>query len=214
MSGIFLIIFLLVWGAIALLIANFIGKKLLKRITKDTEGRTTSKGASITLVLSVMVFFAPIADEIIAYPTYSKMCQGAGEFQFSSGMDEKKVFGREVYSLRVEEYIMLFPNRQTLSKAELQSRANENKTSGVVAIKTIDKKIDNKTGEEILSIKKVKPISSMFAFPDASGGRNTWILKECGLFGSTKGKSNPDFYKALQLKQVEGQIDNYILKEE
>ena len=47
MMGLGILLFLCIWGAVALLIANLIGKKLLKRFTKDAEGKTTSKGVLI-----------------------------------------------------------------------------------------------------------------------------------------------------------------------
>ena len=66
------ITFLGIWGAIALLIANLIGKKLLKRFTKDAGGRTTSTGVVIILLLSGLVFFTPILDQLIAYPKWQQ----------------------------------------------------------------------------------------------------------------------------------------------
>ena len=60
MIGLGVLLFLLIWAGLSLLIANLISKKLLKRFTKDDEGRTTSKGVLLILLMSVLVFFAQI----------------------------------------------------------------------------------------------------------------------------------------------------------
>ena len=214
MLGIGLVVVLLVWAVVSLWIGSLLGRWLLCAIKLPRNSENLVWTFLLNLVFASLVFVLPIADEIIAYPRLQQLCEGSGKHQFGPGMDERKVLGREVYPLRIEEYIILFPTVHTLTKIELQNRANEQKMSGVVVIKTIDKNIDIKTGELILSIKTVKPISSLFAIPTASGNRATWILNECGFFGFTNGKKNPEFYKSLQLKQVEAPVNNYILKEE
>jgi hypothetical protein len=64
----------------------------LKRAGQPTieTGRTTNKGVFFILVLSVLVFFAPILDQLIAYPKWQQLCKTTGDFEWGPGMDEKK----------------------------------------------------------------------------------------------------------------------------
>ena len=186
MSGIFLIIFLCIWGAVALLIANLIGKKLLKKFTKDAEDRTTGKGTLIVLLLAVLAFFAPIADEIISYPAYSKMCQGAKEYKFASGMDEKKVFGRKYKILSNTKRIQIFPFYRDLPP-------HERAEGGVILDVSRGAFVDAQTNEVLFHDSFVKPIRSAFAMP-WDGGRIPWLLHEC--------YPNEEFIYKLQLKRA------------
>lgn len=194
MIGLGVLLFLCIWGAIAILVANLIGKKLLKRFTKDAEGRTTGEGTLIILLLSVLVFFAPIADEIISYPTYYKMCQNAGKYEFAPGMDEKKVFGREYYATSDYEMIKLFPSFHELS-------STDDKNSGVVVQVDKAKIIDTNTGEILLVSVGFKPIRSFFAMP-WDGSRFPWLLKECGKHVGKNGGYSQELIRKLQLKRT------------
>jgi hypothetical protein len=193
MIGLGVLLFLCIWGAIALLIANVIGKKLLKRFTKDAEGRTTSKGVLIILVVSVLVFFAPIADEIISYPAYSKMCQDAGKYEFAPNMDEKKVFGRE-YRIEEEDkkLIRLFPTFQTL-------HPEDNSNFGVVIEITKLKLIDDNTNETLLTTRTAKPLRSFFAMP-WDGKRIPWLLHECSDVLGKNGGESQKYIRSLQMR--------------
>ena len=188
MIGLGVLLFLCIWGAIALLIASLIGKKLLKKFTKDAEGRTTSKGVLIILLLAVLVFFLPISDEIISYPTYYKMCQGAKDYKFANGMDEKRVLGRNYKILGTTKRIQIFPFYRDLSpykKAE----------SGVVVDVSSGTFVDAHTNEVLFYDEFIKPIRSAFAMP-WDGGRIPWLLHEC--------YPNEEFIYKLQLKRAVG----------
>jgi hypothetical protein len=172
MIGLGMLLFLCIWGAIALLIANLIGKRLLKRFTKDAEtGRTTSKGALVILVLSVLVFFAPITDEIISYPSYYKMCESADKYEFAPGMDKEKVLGREYHIDLEEKRAQIFPTYQELDPHKTPS-------NGVVVDISKRKIVDTNSRELLLVGTTVKAVRSFFAIP-WDGGRIPWLLHGC-----------------------------------
>ena len=187
MMGLGVLLFLLIWAGLSLLIANLIGKKLLRRFTKDAEGRTTSKGVLLILLMSVLVFLMPIADEIISYPRYAQMCESAKEYKFAKGMDEKRVFGRNYKSLGSDKWIQIFPFYHELPphvKAE----------SGVVIEVRRRTFVDADTNEILFSSDVVKPIRSAFSIP-WDGGRIPWLFHGC--------YPNEEFIYKLQLKQID-----------
>lgn len=191
MIGIGILLFLCIWGAVALLIANLIGKKLLKRFTKDAEDRTTGKGTLIVSLLAVLVFFAPIVDEIITYPTYYKMCQSAGKYEFALGMNAKKAFGRQYYiKFQDEKFISLFPR-----VSEVKWNADKFQSALVKEVNL--RLIDESTYETILTSRIVVPMTSLFAIP-WDGKRITWLLHSC----TTENRESNELLAALQLKQV------------
>ena len=115
----------------------------------------------VKIALVLLVFFVPIADEIIAWPQMQELCKGNGRFIFGPEMNEQKALGRTVYYRykSQEERRKLFPDVEVLY--------------------SLHDYVDTRTGEIILRFHSVKPTYSMFAYPDAGGTRNTWILSEC-----------------------------------
>lgn len=195
MIGLGILFFLAIWAVLSLLIARLLSKSLLRRfITDATTGNISSKGVFVTLLLGVLVFFAPIADEIISYPSYYKMCEDGGKYKFASGMDEKKVFGREFYATSKYELTGLFPSFNTLSPID-------DKGSGVII--QVDKTsiIDTNTGEILLKSVGFKPIHSFFAIP-WDGQRIPWLLQECGKHVGKNGGYNQQLIGKLQLKRT------------
>lgn len=178
MIGIGILFFLAIWVGLSLLIALFVGKRLLRRFTTDIEtARTTNKGVFFILVLSVLVFFAPILDQLIAYPKWQQLCKTTGDFEWGSGMDEQKVFGREYFSENKTTMFTIFPN----IKVEVMS----------------SKLIDASSGE-LLFIQPHYHFSAtaMLKVPDASGGNPAIFLPTC----ATYGLNGENYEKKLQLK--------------
>jgi hypothetical protein len=198
MIGLGVLLFLCIWGAIALLIASLIGKKLLKKFTKDAEGRTTSKGVLIILVLSILVFFAPIADEIISYPSYYKMCEDGGKYEFAPGMDAKKASEREVFMSETYDYILLFPHFKTLLTGNVPQQRNVKKDSGVIVERATIRYMDATTKELVLTYKWIDPIASFSAI-NWNGKEITWLLRRCDSSRTTEGKLSNDFFRNLNL---------------
>jgi hypothetical protein len=48
------------------------------------------------LLLTAFVFLLPLMDQIIAYPKWQQMCATTGDFEWGTGIDEEKAFGREL----------------------------------------------------------------------------------------------------------------------
>lgn len=143
---------------------------------------------------AALIFLLPVADEIISYPTYYKMCKNGGRYQFAPGMDEKKVFGREYYATSNHELTRLFPDfKNTLLPSD--------KNSGVVIQVDRTKIIDTNTGEILLESVGFNPIHSFSAIP-WDGTRIPWLLQECGDYVGNNGEYSQDLIRKLHLKRT------------
>ena len=172
MTGIGLLIFLLIWGSIAVWLGKLLSRKVFTRYTTDlTTLKSTIRGDLITFLLITFIFLLPIADEIVSYPTYYKMCEDAGNYQFAPDMDEKKVFGREYQIDSEKKRLQIFPVRKDLSLQKAPS-------SGVVIDISKRKIVDTKTRELLLVGTHIEAVRSFFAIP-WDGGRIPWLLHGC-----------------------------------
>ena len=92
---------LMFFGAIALwgLIAIGVGLGLTKLVREDWRGFAA-------LVFIPLVFFAPVADEIIAYPQMKALCQSGG---YELAMTEKDAYGRTIYNASYKVPAGLWP---------------------------------------------------------------------------------------------------------
>jgi hypothetical protein len=99
MIGIGLIIFVCIWGAIAISIgAKLSNIKLFSTVTKNKEtGRPTLEHFLLRCLFVALVFLLPLIDQIIAYPKWRQLCEHSEDYEFGPNMDAKKAFGREVY---------------------------------------------------------------------------------------------------------------------
>ncbi|MDT8992663.1 hypothetical protein RQP54_17460 [Curvibacter sp. APW13] len=101
MIGLFFFGSIALWGVIAIAL----GLKLPKWLGVQRH-RTLWGG-----VFTVLVFFAPVTDEIIAYPQLKAMCRGVGDFEF----DQQTATGRAVSkypTIISRDTKSLFPNIQ------------------------------------------------------------------------------------------------------
>lgn len=139
------------------------------------------------VALVPLVFFAPVADEIIAWPKMQELCRGTDKYHFATGVNEQSAYGRTVY------YRNGYREIRTLVAGPR------------VRIERGDY-LDVTTKQPILSYYTVEPLSSMFAFPDAGGSRNTWILKSCGFSArdsvQIKEARNSFFRERLKLQEI------------
>lgn len=213
MTGIALMIFVFIWGLIALLLSKMLWKLIgsfKRRLQLENSAENSSRQHSISLLLqialAVLIFVLPLADEIIAYPKYYQLCSEAGSFQFGPGMDAHKAHGREVYQVYDHEYLILFPQFRSLLASEIPQYQNVSKKSGVIVEKRLFRYIDTSTGELVLSNKSFNPVSSFFAIR-WDGNKIPWLLKECGSHGTTKGRPSQDFYRDLQLIEGDAPIN-------
>ena len=186
MMGIGILIFLIIWAGLSLLIALFISKRLLRRFTTNIgTGRATNKGILFILVLSVLVFFAPILDQLIAYPKWQQLCATTGDFEWGPGMDEKKAFGRDYYGESETTQFTIFPNVRVYAESAKLFDANS---------------------DELLFMQPHYKFhaSAMIKVPDASGGNPAIFLPTCASYG-LNGKN---YEKTLQLKWVNKKREN------
>ena len=198
MSGIFLIIFLLVWGAVAVLLGSLLSR-LIKRLTTNTQtGAPNAWRTPLKLLLIVLVFLLPIADEIVAYPRYYQMCEAAGKYEFAPGMDVFKASEREVFISETYDYILLFPHFETLLTGSVPQQRNVKKDSGVIVEQATIRYMDATTRELVLTYKWIDPIASFFAI-NWNGKQITWLLRRCDNGGTTDGKPSSDFFRDLKL---------------
>lgn len=180
MMGLGILLILAIWAGLSLMISRFLSKKLLGRFTTDeTTGNTSSKGVFITLLLSVVVFFTPILDQLIAYPRWQQMCATTGDFEWGSNMDEKKAFGRDI--IFVSERVTtttIFPNIKI------------DYTGFYI--------YDAKTQELIFKKPHFKYKAEALIFmPSDSGDRDALFLPTC------ESHTYPNFVKTYQLNQLE-----------
>jgi hypothetical protein len=147
---------LMFFGAIALwgLIAIGLGLWLTKFVRASWSGFAA-------LLFIPLVFFAPVADEIIALPQMKALCEQVNGLELADGMDEKKAYGRTVYTKSSTTSEALWPS----------------------SIKVARKKyfyVDATTKEPILQGVMFEPISGMLGVPaGSSGGQMTVLLKKC-----------------------------------
>lgn len=139
------------WGLIALVL----GIKLLQWLHIQ---RYRPVWAAVFVVL---VFFAPVADEIIAYPQMQALCKQDRLFELASGMDEKNSYGRTVYSEERHTKESIFP--QTVEVTRWQTAY-----------------VDVSTKEDVLINRRFFPIRGMLGIPNgSSAGKMTVLLGAC-----------------------------------
>ncbi len=148
---------LLFFGAIALwaLIALVIGVKLPEWL------RIQRYRLPWTVVCVVLVFFAPVADEVIAWPQMQVMCKKVQGLTLASGIDVQKATGRTVYSSGRTTITTLWP-------------------SSVKVLRRDYSYVDSTTKEAILEGVWFEPMRGMLGIPNgSSGGQMTVLLDKC-----------------------------------
>lgn len=98
---------LLFFGAIAVwaVIALVLGRKLPQWLG-ITRHRTV-----FSFVFALLVFVAPVADEIIAYPQMQALCTQVHSYKFVEGMNAEKASGRTIYyASRSTRLTSIFPS--------------------------------------------------------------------------------------------------------
>jgi hypothetical protein len=148
---------LLFFGAIALwgVIAIALGIKLPKWLGIQRYRVLWS------VVLVPLIFFAPVADEVIAYPQMQALCASLKPYELAPGMDEKRAYERVVYHKQSSTSVMLWP--PTIEVTRWTSTY-----------------VDSKTKEPVLVQSWIEPRRGMLGVPaGSSGGQMTVLLKKC-----------------------------------
>ncbi len=113
-----------------------------------------------TVVLVPLVFFTPVADEIIAYPQLKVLCKGVGDFEF----DQQTATGRTVSkypTIISRETKSLFPNIQI----RVQQGALVTPATEMPVVKWV----------------WIEPRAGFLNFPaGSSGGSMPLLLSDCG----------------------------------
>lgn len=168
MSGIFLIIFLLIWGTISFGLGSLLSW-LFKRF--NTNAQTVEPSGWQTLVKFLMIaflFLLPVMDQLIAYPKWQQLCATTGDFDWGPNMDEKKAFGRELIASNSTHETTIFPNiHVTYFSTEFN---------------------DAKTGQLIISMphSEYYKARAMFYIPSGSGDNKAIFLSTCSTGSNTK----------------------------
>lgn len=115
----------------------------------------------LSAVLVMLIFVAPVADEIIAYPQMTALCKQDRVFELAPGMDDKKAYGRTVeQTLEISEEA-LWPSSVKITRWDLRY-------------------IDTKTKEPVLIYTRFQPKRGMLGVPNgSSGGTMAALLKDC-----------------------------------
>jgi hypothetical protein len=112
-------------------------------------------------VFALLVFVAPVADEIIAYPQMMALCSNLPPLGLAEGMDEKKAYGRAVYYQDISTPIQVFPSSVHIDRHDAVY-------------------FDAKSHEKILSYHGYTPKKAFLAVSNgSSGGTMTLILQSC-----------------------------------
>ena len=152
MFGLMLFGAIIFWLLLALILANWIGNFLPH----------TPWGIGAKFLLTPIIFIAPLADEIIAIPEMKSLCEQKKMPIVGKDIGERTDAGRIVRSKIETEYISL--------------------STGVRLLASRHDYYDVNTQKLVLSeYYELRPIKSLFAYPDAGGSRNTWILNKCEL---------------------------------
>lgn len=181
MIGIGFLLLIFIWGAIALWVAKKICNfGVFTRFTLSPEtGQPTQWFIPVKLVLIVFVFMLPLGDQIIAYPQWQRLCAHTGDFEYGPGMDEKKVFGREVHFKLDNHETTIFPN---------------------IKVSYMGVRVYDANTQELIFKKPYAEYSArgFFYLPSSSGDKTAPLLTSCSDYRfMDKGH---DLLKKLQLK--------------
>jgi hypothetical protein len=175
MIGIIFFVVISVWALVALVLGFKLPQWLGMRRNQSLW----------TVVFVVLVFFAPVADEILAYPQIKVLCKQDRLFNFSPGMDAKKAYGRTVYSEEREMFTKLFP-------------------SSIEVIRWTTVYVDATTKEEVFKRSGIHPQRGMLGVPSgSSGGQMTVLLSPCEPTGETfDSQGIPSRFSQLNLTKI------------
>lgn len=114
---------------------------------------------ALGVVLAPLIFFAPVADEIIAYPQMMALCSARENTHLT--MNEKSAYGRTVYYTQSSEVGALWP-------------------PSVVIVRHQSGYLDATTKEPVLVSSWIRPARGFLGIPAGSSGtKMTLLLRAC-----------------------------------
>ena len=134
------------WGAIAIGLGLFLSKLF---------GQSWRGWAATALI--PLIFFAPVADEIIAMPQMNALCATMKPLALAPGMDAQRAYGRTIYGNTESSLETLFPSNIKVTRF-----------SGTY--------LDAKTNEPVLMQSGFSPGAGMLGMPSGSGGGSMPLL--------------------------------------
>ena len=138
---------IVIWIALSVAIAIWLGNLLTARPWR----------IAIKFLLVPIIFFAPVVDEILAWPEMKALCDRASKYEF----DEKTARGRTIrraISVGSQENITLFPDIKVL-------------------VERYDH-VDEKSGERVVSWYQITTHGGKFGIPSSSGEHYPLILPQ------------------------------------
>ena len=151
-----ILIFLVPVIGIWLFIAISLGTRIPKWL-----GVTRYQAASKVAVVA-LIFVAPVADEIIAYPQFRALCKTSKLYELAPGMDEKSAHGRTVYYAQIRTTELLWPPTVKVSRLDLYY-------------------LDSSTREPVLHSRGFNATQGLLAAPaGSSGDKMAVLLGGCG----------------------------------
>ena len=148
MSGLFFLLVLALW----FLITVWLGTKIPKWFGLTRYRKTVS------VLLVLLIFFAPVADEIIAYPQMQAMCR-AGRYELA--VAENEAYGRMIYYTSRTTQDTLWPHTVVIARREVRY-------------------IDATTKQPVVIGRGVSPVHGFLSVPGGSSGdKEPLILRNC-----------------------------------
>ena len=154
MIGLLFFVVITIWAAVAFALGSKIPLWL------GLKQYRVALGSAFALLL----FVAPVADEIIAWPQMQALCKKVRLYELAPGMDEKKAFGRTVHYAERTEKFNLWPPTVELLRWDIAF-------------------VDAVTKEPVLVATRFEPLRGMLGIPNgSSGGQMTVVLgkRDCG----------------------------------
>lgn len=151
MIGLLFLLALGLWIAIAWYLGNTMPKLFgINRYQK-----------SLGVTFALLVFMAPVADEIIAYPQMRALCASLKPYELAPGMEDKKAYGRTVY------------HKQSAARESLWP-------STIKVTRWTSTYVDSTSKEPIFVQNWFEPQRGLLGVPKgSSGGQTTILLQKC-----------------------------------
>lgn len=175
MIGLFFLFVIGLW----VLIAVKLGTKIPKLLG------TTRYRTAFSVVLVPLIFVAPVADEIIAYPQMMALCKNSKPYELAPGIDEKHASGRTVYYDDKKALLSLWPSTVKVARTDTYYR-------------------DATTKEPVLQSSSFHALQGMLGMPaGSSGDKMAILLGGCGSrYEPYDSKGVPTRFSHLNLTKI------------
>ena len=175
MFGLMLFGAIIVWITLSVAVAIWLGNKISSR-----TWRIATK-----VLLTPLIFFVPVADEIIAWPEMKALCDKASNYEYDEKTARGRIVSRKI-SIGSRENITLFPNIK-------------------IVIERYDH-VDNKSGERVVSWYQITTHGGKMGIPSSSGEQYPLILpQKCSVNASSAAHAQLLRNLDITLAKLEGE---------